>query len=258
MTLLKIMDLIAMPAMAADPHLTANDARVYIHLRSHPSTSLRESAAALKMPRETFRRSVRSLLEHGWAYKGAGVAGSPVVVVAWMPAEVELRVAAELETVRNEVVNAGEWLMKNILDMVIGDPDFHDNARPSWLASTDGGGRFEMDRWYRRLKLVVEFHGPQHFSISIYTPTDEELSQQVMRDDAKTGMCAREGITLIEITTADLSHVEIVKKLSGIVPVLPVKKDGAVFQTLRKLCKGYMARATKEEKKRRAQQRGGA
>jgi hypothetical protein len=256
-TLSRIIDLIVVPAMAADTNLTAADIRTYLYLRSHPSTSLRGASAQAGLPRETFRRSVKHLLKQGWAFRGVGVEGGPTIVVAWMPPEVELLVAAELGKVRNEIVNVGEWLMKNILDMIIGDPNFHDNARPSWLAAMDGGGRLEMDRWYRLLKLVVEFHGRQHFGISDFAPTDEELSRQIMRDDAKAGMCAREGITLIEVSTADLSYVKMVDKLTTLapaVPVLPVKQDGAVFKTLRRLCAAYIAHAAREDKKRRSRQ----
>jgi len=51
--------------------------------------------------------------------------------------------------------------MKCMLDMMVTDNDYHDNARPSWLTSGTGGGRMEIDRWYRSANVALEFQGPQ-------------------------------------------------------------------------------------------------
>ncbi len=122
-------------------------------------------AGLSRVPRETLRRSIRRLVQLDWAYEVPRAGKVRPMIDRSMPLSVEQAVADELARVRRNVPNLGEWLMKCMFDMIVDDDDYHDNARPPWLVSGVGGGRMEIDRWYRSAEVALEFQGPQHYRV---------------------------------------------------------------------------------------------
>ena len=114
--------------------------------------------------------------------------------------------------------SVGEAWMKEWLTLLIADDLFTDNARPGFLVSTLTGERLEYDRWYPRLKLAWEFHGPHHFDQA----DKAQLARQQTNDMMKIGLSQRAGVRLIEITAEDL-------RLDRILALIP---DGTPLRSL--------------------------
>lgn len=254
MTLRQIMNNIVVEALLSDDRLTPTDVAVRMHIQSCPIRSIREMAGLSRVPRETLRRSIRRLVQLDWAYEVPRAGKVRPMIDRSMPLSVEQAVADELARVRRNVPNLGEWLMKCMFDMIVDDDDYHDNARPPWLVSGVGGGRMEIDRWYRSAEVALEFQGPQHYRVGgPYAPSEHALAEQMMRDSLKAGLCAREGIRFIEITAVDLQHHAISSKVAGLLPLRRVREDRPIYRALSKECQIYLNYAAREEKRAHTQ-----
>lgn len=250
MTLRHMMDMIVIDALLCDSRLTPTDIKVYMHMYGYHEASLRARARASRIPRETLRRSVHHLVQLGWACEVPWAGKTRPVIAPSMPLDVEQAVADELQRVRNDVPNMGEWLMKCMLDMMVTDNDYHDNARPSWLTSGTGGGRMEIDRWYRSANVALEFQGPQHYRVAgPYSPSEHALGKQMAHDNLKAGLCVREGIQFVEITAGDLQYRIMSNKIGELLPLRSVQEDRPVFRTLARMCQAYINYAAREEKR---------
>lgn len=109
----------------------------------------------------------------------------------------------------------GEALMKEWLSLLIADDLFSDNARPGFLTSPLTGERLEYDRWYPRLRLAWEFHGPHHFQAVKQQADPAQLARQQNNDMVKIGLSQREGIILTEVQAKDL-------RLHRMIDLIPV------------------------------------
>ena len=160
----KIIHNVVVKELFNDVRLNTTHMVVWLHLYRHRVSTLAEHLRATNFARETFRRSVHKLISLDWAYT-VQIRQPPIsLIVPTVPRDVEVLMIQELERTKNEVAFVGEWLMKCILDIIVDDHDFRDNARPNWLVSGGGSGRFELDRWYRSAKVACDFHGSQHYS----------------------------------------------------------------------------------------------
>lgn len=240
MILYTIIERIVLPALFADSRLASTDLKVYLWLRFFGFGTMHSNAIASRIPRETFRRSALRLLETEWVYKIESPSGGRSRYFAWMPPDVEQAAANELLRVRNDVAHVGEWLMKCVLDIMVMDLDYHDNARPAWLVSGGGSGRMELDRWYRSAGVAFEFQGSHHFRVGgPHAPTAVELSEQIVRDNVKAGICSRENVHLVEITAQDLSYSSMLSKIDGLLPLRVVREQGVLARTLANQCQNY-------------------
>lgn len=224
-----------------DQRLTRTAKLVYLSLRHLPKNTIAQNAAALNMPYETVRGAVQQLIETGWAYRCRQSSTGRVIVVTWMPKDVERDLARQVELRSGLVANKGEWTMKAYLDLYVDDRDYEDNARPQWAVSGDGSGRSEIDRWYKGARVAIEFQGRQHYEIVTFSDgRSSNLEAQRMRDGLKALLCLRQGITFVEIPATELSYETIVGKLEGHLPLIPPLVDRPLFQCLQNLSHSYV------------------
>jgi len=82
--------------------------------------------------------------------------------------------------------------------------EFRENFRPDWLNG------LELDFYYPKLRLGIEFQGDQHF-----VPTERfgSCTKQRDRDRIKFYLCAAEEVTLVRLRAIDLRFVSIRSKL---------------------------------------------
>lgn len=222
------------------------DVRLYIHAYCKPLATVREYADTFGVTYETTRRSVKRLVDAGWAYKVKPTDGRRGrVIVPWMPPEVESQVVALLAQVRTEVRFYGEWLMKCVLDVLVDDRDFHDNAGPQWLVNPDTARRLELDRWYRNANVALEFQGKQHTRTGDrYVTTDDELAQRMHYDEMKRQICARHRIKLIEIHPTELDFDTIRARISDKLPLFPLPEQSPLLRELHGMCHSHVLRNT--------------
>lgn len=238
MTLRYIMDTTIIGEAAKDRRLTATDFRIFVHLYYSVPKSIRSHGRGLGFAWETVRRSIRRLISFGWALELSG--DTYPLITVWMPLDVEKKIADALMRIRTEVPFMGEWLMKCLLDLIVADRDFRDNVRPEWLVKGDGRRRFELDRWYPNASVAFEFQGQQHFRIGMdFSTTQDDLNKQVDRDNTKFGLCARHGIRLIEVTARDLTFETLRGIVEPLLPVVPIRSEGPLFNTLDGMCRSY-------------------
>lgn len=237
----KIVRSTLMPELYLDTRLHPTAGFVRVQLQNIRIDTLNGHAQRLTFRKETLRRAIRRLIECGWAYEHPGDDSRSPLIVPWMPPDVERMIVNELIKVRREVGPAGEWLMKCILYVAVDEHDFRDNVRPEWFTLGVGRGRFEMDRWFRRANVAVEFHGMQHYQ---YDPkfhkSREEFAEQQVRDNAKVGLCARRGIRYVEIPAPELGFAKVVNRVEDLLPLRPVRMDSPLVVTLDDLCRSYV------------------
>ncbi|MFS8583352.1 MAG: hypothetical protein FWJ61_10915 [Limnochordales bacterium] len=234
-------------ALLDDRRLRNIDRTVFLRFYYHPLAPISVHASATGIHDRTYRRAAARLLEYGWLYIGTRRGpGGAMILVPWMPPEVETHVANELQRIRNDVFYVGEWLMKCWLDLLVKEHEVWENARLPWAVAGDGSGRLEFDRWYPTWRVAVEFQGSQHFSVgATFSTTEEELRQQQLRDHVKAGVCARHGVTLVEVRAADLTLDALQAKLSRALPLIPVQEFGPLFTALSQMSQSYINHAAR-------------
>lgn len=208
--------------------LPASAMRAYWFIKTRPLDSLNVHTKAGLIHPETLRRAVRLLKQSDWIYETT-VDGNRILVT-WMPEHVEEEVVRKLTEIREEVAFLGEWLLKRMLDILVHDNDYGDNARPFWLVAMDGTGRMELDRWYRSANVGFEFQGPQHFLVE----------EQKTRDAIKAEICAAEGMRLITLTAKDLDFDTLRTLIGSSLPLRPVLKQRPIARYLTRLARSYI------------------
>lgn len=63
-------------------------------------------------------------------------------------------------------------------------------------------GRLRFDFFIRRLRIVIEMDGDQHYRGSKFVSTRKEWTDAIARDEEKNEFCKRRGISLIRIPQA--------------------------------------------------------
>lgn len=248
MSLWRDLNSIAFSRLFSDTRLGAADMAVYGYLWSKPIGSMRSVASGSSFSRETLRRSAKRLVELGWAYEIPH--GRATAIVPWMPVSVEREVVSKLAFVADDAHYLGEWLMRCLLDILVRDPDFGDNARPSWLVKGDGSDRLELDRWYRSADVAFEFQGRQHFSITPdFTPTQQDLERRRQLDETKATLCQEQGVRIVYVTARELDFDTVLKKLSGLLPITPVRKDLLLIRYLTGRCRNYRNLMAKRDRR---------
>jgi hypothetical protein len=111
----------------------------------------------------------------------------------------------------------GEAIMQEYLSLLIDSDAFEDNVRLGDLTNPMTGERMEFDRFYRPW-VAFEFQGPQHFG-ETEKFSKEEVAVQMGRDLMKLGICAKKGITLVEIRREDLSLNVMRQKVGHLLPL---------------------------------------
>lgn len=241
MSLRHLMNLYARPEVGLDPRLKALDCRVHGLVYDKAPWTIRELAEAVGRTFETVRASVERLERVGWVFTHlpAGRRRGRFVYAS-MPPEVELQVASILTQRRTSVLHFSEWLMRCLLDYLVADWTYFDNAHPDWLI-TPKGARLQLDRWYVRLNVAFEFQGPQHFQKGDrFVTSDEALSRRLQYDGEKLRLCALQGIELIEVRAADLEFDRFQQLLAGKLPLVPVRPTGHLARQLVGMTRQYI------------------
>lgn len=244
----KLLDNRVVPAVLEDVRLTSTEVRIYLQMQRHPFQTLGQHAELLQVSYETVRRSVQKLIRLGWVLPMEQ--GARPVFIPWMPIDVERSLIGEVERVRNEVVWAGEWLLKAKLDVVVADLEYRDNVRLRWLVTGDGGRALEIDRWFKRAKVAIEFQGNQHFHpAASFTSDAFEFDRRQLNDTIKAGLCTRLGIHYVEFVPRDLTFEAITRKLNGLLPLKPVPQGRPLIATLTDMGLSYMNATGREERR---------
>lgn len=253
MTLRQLINNLLFPRLLKDINtfrLSASASSVYLSLYYFPMQSISDHAARLGWAKSTIRRAIYNLIDINWVYmtREKGPHRSDLFVPS-IPPEVESEITKHLLNIRNDVPYIGEWLMRCLLDLIVADKDFWDNARPPWLVTQDGSGRLEIDRWYRSAAVAIEFQGSQHYRTGTdFATSDAEVNRQMMRDNIKAGICQRHNISFVEISGLELTPYVIQGKVKDLLPVFPINESGPIFSTLTKMCRSYVNSAIRSEK----------
>lgn len=243
MSLRSLLNLHVRPASTLDLRLKPIDCRVYNRLYERPLQTAGALIRDLQLAKETVRLSLARLVDTGWVYTHLApgrVRGK--VFIPWMPDEVEQRVASLLAQRRTTVRYYSEWLMRCLLDLLVPDMAYIDNAYPNWLITPQGGLRLQLDRWYEDLNVAFEFQGPQHFQKGDrFVRTDEDLSRRLRYDGEKIRLCSLQQVELIEVTGPELDFESFRDKIRGKVPLLPLRESGPLYRELLGMSRQYVS-----------------
>lgn len=212
--------------------------KTYAYLLTQPLRTVAGHGRRGVIHPETLRRAVQQLHASGWVY----FVGTKKrqIVVPWMPEHVELLVVDALRRVQEEAARFGEWLLQCMLDVLVHDRDYGDNVRPNWLVTKDVRGRLELDRFYRSAKVAFEFNGPQHYTITDYTPTRSQLEEQQRLDRIKAELCQAEGIRLITVQTPELDFKILAEKIGDSLPLVPLREESPIYRYLTRTARAYL------------------
>lgn len=223
-----------------DPRLHRTSKFLYLGMRSLPKTTIAGYATALGMAYPTVHRLMKELERHEWVYIFRRVGEKAPIYVPWMPMAVERKLATYTERLAGMAANRGEQLMKFMLDIIVDDDNFVDNARPPWTALAPGDRSVEFDRFYPERRVAIEYHGRQHYEEVLFAHGKSDLQKQLELDGRKALACLRQGVTLVEIADVELSYENLVAKLNGLLPLIPPRADRPLFRTLSNLCHGHV------------------
>lgn len=95
-----------------------------------------------------------------------------------------------------DVGGKNERRCRDILKKIYG-VDFP-TVRPNWLKNPATGRNLELDCYNHQLKISCEYDGAQHRK-AMRGQTQKDLRYQMLRDQFKTNMCKKLGITLIRV-----------------------------------------------------------
>jgi len=147
----------------------------------------------------------------------------------------------------------GEAILKAILDIVVADSDYADNARPAFLINPLTGLPLEYDRYYPIWRVAIEFNGPQHEQASDRFPN---VNGTRVRDLFKEALSLKHGVTLLVFRPDDLSLASVIKKLAGHLPLRSISASDPSIPLIDQYARGYRLRAVPTLKGAPPQEKG--
>jgi hypothetical protein len=81
-----------------------------------------------------------------------------------------------------------EKLVRDFFSFYLPKEKVHYNHRPNWLKNPMTGKNLELDIFYPRLNLAIEYNGFHH-----------KIKAQAKKDSIKHSVCSKRGITLVNI-----------------------------------------------------------
>lgn len=183
--------------------------------RGHFTYQQLSEATALCQP--TLSRAVRELVRVGWLEIAQEHRRAPILFLLCDP--VLDKGVAEMEIVRQRLDGLkylGEAIMREYLTLLVATTHFLDNATPEFLVNPMSDAHLQLDRFYPD-KVAFEYNGPQHYHATAQY-SEETVTRQRIRDLIKTGICAKEGITLVVIHAEDLTLDTMCKKIPALLP----------------------------------------
>lgn len=206
-----------------------------------------ELAKAIGVSRNTVSTLVRRLKEAGWLEYSRSLGSRSPQVFGYRPLDPHLSARElELDRVKHRLGRErfkGEALMKEMLNVVVADDRFQDNARPGYLVNPLTDERMEFDRLYLDTKVAFEFNGPQHYSTSDVYPDSESVRQQKARDLMKAAIAGQRGIQLVIVRPHDLVFPRLMALIPKALPVRQIKLEDPVVRYLDKYSRAYVRRA---------------
>jgi len=109
-------------------------------------------------------------------------------------------------------------------------------CKPPWLLS-EKNTRLELDGYCDELKIAFEHNGAQHYRVSRYCKSKEELSIIIRNDNRKNTLCKQQGVKLI--TIPELNRKVKVKDLKNFIIDECNKLDIQLPQTTNQLIIDY-------------------
>jgi hypothetical protein len=226
--------------LMGERHLTAADLRVFmIAWESCPET-IAKLAAEAGICRSTAKRSCVALAKAGWmAMKRQGRCERPVAII---PHKLQSKMVEELHRGYAMTPFRGEYLMKAYLNLRINTDEYTDNARPGFLLNPESKEALEYDRYYWA-GVAFEFNGPQHYEVTAKYASERQLQKTRLRDLVKRGLSQEAQVSLVVVTTDQLSPATLDTLIPDRLPRRPVDEQGPYYRALVELCQAYMHKA---------------
>ncbi len=231
------------------PSLAKNLWGVLTMFRGQPVTSTApcritqaQLATCLRTTRPTIRKNLRTLESFGFLeIVGPG---------QYRPIDPEMsHQLAELETVKARLENTdllGQTIVEVTCEVVVDRPNFIRNARLESIKNPSTWQSLELDLYDPVRKVAIEFNGAQHYHTTERYPDQKSLRDLMLRDLVKEAQCARNGITLITLTTEDLSVKAIVAKIGDALPIRAGAAQSIAAAYIDKVCYYYRKKAQEE------------
>jgi len=110
---------------------------------------------------------------------------------------------------KNGKLSKGEELCKQVVEDMFGKKFYC--IRPNFLKNPETGRNLELDLYNDSLKLAIEYNGAQHYVYpSAFLKNEQDLLNQIRKDEYKRQMCDENGIYLITVPyTVPLKYKDI-------------------------------------------------
>jgi len=202
--------------------------------------ALRQLAAMTGHAVNTLRKDLAEMVKLGWIEVRAGERRRTRFRLCNPVRQHELERLDRLTRQLKHAPYRGEALLKAILDIIVADSRFVDNARPSFLTSPITGLPLEFDRYYPDRKVAVEFHGNQHEQPSDRFPHHDS---QLVRDLIKEALSTRAGVTLLVFRPSDLRLSTVAEVVRPHLPLRPISASDPAIPFIEECTRAYRSRA---------------
>lgn len=249
--------LFVMDQLLDDTRISRDAKHLYQIISAKKPGSISELSRISGIRRSKVRSECLSLAKAGWIT--TRTKSGRKIAVAAIPHHVQSMMAARLKAEREVTPRVGEFLMKSILDLLVADCEFIENARPAHLDSIHTNRPLEYDRQYLEPKVAFEFNGRQHYETTSMFPKEDALREQQIRDHIKVSLSVKNNVTLIVITEADLTIEGMREKIGDLLPLREIDESGPYVRMLITLCQQYIliCRRLREKERKNAQTRAG-
>lgn len=166
---------------------------------------------------KTIKFAVTALERTGWLHLTQQSRLSPISFTLLNPKLANRNAVVKARRRLNRAPYRGEALMKEYLSLLIDSNDWHNNARPNFLANPLTAEPLELDRYYTH-KAAFEFNGAQHY-VQTEHVTEQDVQDQQVRDLIKSALCAHNRILLVVIHPEDLSLKTMRNKIGQLLPL---------------------------------------
>lgn len=210
--------------------------------------SLRELARRVGCSVNTLRADLKEMVFASWLFIEEGGYRSVFRLrsLSTDDASAQESMLSELRKLQLYLENApyaGEALLKGILNVIVPETAYIDNARPSFLISPITGQPLEYDRYYERARVAVEFHGAQHDHPTELSPGAKAAHRQRVRDVIKLGLSYEQAVHVLVFRTPELSVERVSARVEGYLPLqIPDPQDPRI-RLLNELCRRYRIRS---------------
>ena len=202
----------------------------------------------------TVRKAMLTLVDRGWLAIAQESQRAPIFLA--FPDPETARTRADVMRAQQQLAKTncfGETLFRLMADVLVPIETPKDDCYPEWLTNPRTGCLMQIDRFYEKEQVALEFNGPQHDGLTERFST-EEVQAQMERDRMKAQIIRRKNIPLITIRPEDLSFKRLRALLGAALPVRDVQANDPLVIFLENAGRRY--RASMRKIQMRAQERG--